>query len=76
MSDETAIGWIREVVRDSPDPWALARFWAACPLRGGSTGTGPGTRSAWWFADGAARCGLTQAQAGLPTPGTGRPSSR
>jgi len=23
-----AIGWIREIVLDSPDPWALARFWA------------------------------------------------
>jgi glyoxalase superfamily protein len=22
-----AIGWIREIVLDSPDPWALARFW-------------------------------------------------
>ena len=26
MSD--AIGWIREVVLDCADPWALARFWA------------------------------------------------
>jgi hypothetical protein len=26
---EAAIGWIREVVLDSPDPWALARFWGA-----------------------------------------------
>ena len=25
---ESAIGWIREVVLDGPDPWALARFWA------------------------------------------------
>jgi hypothetical protein len=23
-----AIGWIREIVLDSSDPWALARFWA------------------------------------------------
>jgi hypothetical protein len=23
-----AIGWIREIVLDSADPWALARFWA------------------------------------------------
>jgi hypothetical protein len=29
-----AIGWIREIVLDSPDPWALARFWAA--LLGGT----------------------------------------
>jgi hypothetical protein len=29
-----AIGWIREVVLDSPDPWALARFWAS--LLGGT----------------------------------------
>ncbi len=48
MSDETAVGWIREVVLDGPDPWALARFWAD----------------------------LAQARADLPTPGTGRPSSR
>jgi len=29
-----AIGWIREIVLDSPDPWALARFWAG--LLGGT----------------------------------------
>ena len=29
-----AIGWIREVVMDCPEPWALARFWAG--LLGGS----------------------------------------
>jgi hypothetical protein len=23
-----AIGWIREIVLDSPDPWSLAAFWA------------------------------------------------
>ena len=34
MSDEAAIGWIREVVLDCPDPWALARFWAG--LLGGT----------------------------------------
>jgi hypothetical protein len=28
MSGGAAIGWIREVVLDCPDPWALARFWA------------------------------------------------
>jgi hypothetical protein len=28
MSGEKAIGWIREVVLDGPDPWELARFWA------------------------------------------------
>src|SRR5580700_7123454 len=33
MSDEAAIGWIREVVLDCADPWALARFWAG-PLGG------------------------------------------
>jgi Glyoxalase-like domain len=32
MSD--AIGWIREVVLDCADPWALARFWAV--LLGGT----------------------------------------
>ena len=25
---EPPIGWIREVVLDGPDPWALAQFWA------------------------------------------------
>jgi hypothetical protein len=34
MSGEAAIGWIREVVLDAPEPWALARFWAA--LLGGT----------------------------------------
>jgi pimeloyl-ACP methyl ester carboxylesterase len=34
MGAETAIGWIREVVLDGPDPWVLARFWAG--LLGGS----------------------------------------
>lgn len=36
MSDEgdAAIGWIREIVLDSADPWALARFWAG--LLGGT----------------------------------------
>jgi hypothetical protein len=29
-----AIGWIREVVMDCPEPWELARFWAG--LLGGS----------------------------------------
>ena len=33
VRDEAAIGWIREVL-DSPDPWALARFWAG--LLGGT----------------------------------------
>jgi hypothetical protein len=33
MSDEAAIGWIREVVLDGPDPWALARFWAGWPTQ-------------------------------------------
>jgi Glyoxalase-like domain len=34
MSGEAAIGWIREVVLDSVDPWELARFWAG--LLGGT----------------------------------------
>lgn len=35
MSDDVgAIGWIREIVLDGPDPWALARFWAG--LLGGT----------------------------------------
>ena len=36
MSDDGvgAIGWIREIVLDGPDPWALARFWAG--LLGGT----------------------------------------
>jgi Glyoxalase-like domain len=28
VRDDAAIGWIREVVLDGQDPWALARFWA------------------------------------------------
>ena len=31
---EPPIGWIREIVLDGPDPWALARFWAG--LLGGT----------------------------------------
>ena len=34
MGDDGAIGWIREVVMDCADPWALARFWAG--LLGGT----------------------------------------
>ena len=34
MPQEPVIGWIREVVLDGPDPWALARFWAG--LLGGT----------------------------------------
>jgi hypothetical protein len=34
MTGEAAIGWIREVVLDGPDPWTLARFWAS--LLGGT----------------------------------------
>jgi Glyoxalase-like domain len=34
MSGETAIGWIREIVLDCAEPWALARFWAG--LLGGT----------------------------------------
>jgi hypothetical protein len=34
MSTETAIGWVREVVLDCPEPWELARFWAG--LLGGT----------------------------------------
>src|SRR5271166_648268 len=34
MVGEAVIGWIREVVLDGPDPWALARFWAG--LLGGT----------------------------------------
>jgi len=33
MGGDAAIGWIREVVLDCADPWALARFWAG-PLGG------------------------------------------
>ena len=28
MTDASPIGWIREVVLDCPDPWALAEFWS------------------------------------------------
>jgi hypothetical protein len=34
VGDDTAIGWIREVVLDCAEPWALARFWAG--LLGGT----------------------------------------
>jgi hypothetical protein len=34
MDETGAIGWIREVVLDSPDPAVLARFWAG--LLGGT----------------------------------------
>jgi len=36
VSDDSdgAIGWIREIVLDTPDPWMLARFWAG--LLGGT----------------------------------------
>jgi hypothetical protein len=34
VSDDAVIGWIREIVLDSTDPWALARFWAG--LLGGT----------------------------------------
>jgi Glyoxalase-like domain len=33
-SGEAAIGWIREIVLDCAEPWALARFWAG--LLGGT----------------------------------------
>jgi len=32
--DDVPIGWIREIVLDSADPWRLARFWAG--LLGGT----------------------------------------
>lgn len=32
--ESTVIGWIREVVLDTPDPWALAAFWSG--LLGGT----------------------------------------
>jgi predicted enzyme related to lactoylglutathione lyase len=32
--DDGAIGWIREIVLDSDDPWSLASFWAG--LLGGT----------------------------------------
>lgn len=28
VGDDAAIGWIREIVLDCAEPWALARFWA------------------------------------------------
>jgi hypothetical protein len=28
VDDDGVIGWIREIVLDSPDPWSLAHFWA------------------------------------------------
>jgi hypothetical protein len=34
VSQEPPVGWIREVVLDAPDPWALARFWSG--LLGGT----------------------------------------
>jgi hypothetical protein len=34
MSAEPPVGWIREVVLNCPDPWALARFWSG--LLGGA----------------------------------------
>ena len=34
VGTDDVIGWIREVVLDCPDPWALARFWAG--LLGGT----------------------------------------
>ena len=34
MSDTAAVGWIREVVLNTPGPWDLARFWSG--LLGGS----------------------------------------
>jgi Glyoxalase-like domain len=34
VNDEAGIGWIREVVVDCEEPWALARFWAG--LLGGT----------------------------------------
>ena len=38
-ASESAIGWIREVVLDAEDPWALARFW---------TGLLGGTPAEWY----------------------------
>jgi len=32
--DDSVIGWVREIVLDSPDPWRLAAFWAG--LLGGT----------------------------------------
>ena len=36
VDDENSgvVGWIREIVLDTPDPWTLARFWAG--LLGGT----------------------------------------
>ncbi len=34
VSAVNTIGWIREIVLDSPDPWRLARYWAG--LLGGT----------------------------------------
>jgi len=34
VSSDGVIGWIREVVMDCAEPWALARFWAG--LLGGT----------------------------------------
>lgn len=34
VGDDAAVGWIREIVLDCAEPWALARFWAG--LLGGT----------------------------------------
>jgi hypothetical protein len=34
VSDAAPVGWIREIVLDCAEPWALARFWAG--LLGGT----------------------------------------
>ncbi len=34
VSNDAVIGWIREIVLDCAEPWALARFWAG--LLGGT----------------------------------------
>ncbi len=65
MSGEAVIGWIRELVLDCPEPRALARFWAG--LLGGT----PVQWCPGWVV-----AGRSGPQAGFPTPGTGRPSSR
>jgi hypothetical protein len=39
--DDGPIGWIREIVLDSADPWSLARFWAGL-LGGTPVGWYPG----------------------------------
>lgn len=41
MSDSTPLGWIREIVLDCAEPWALARFWAGL-LGGGPVEWYPG----------------------------------